>query len=178
MIGNKTLVLMVAMMCIGMFVLPQALALYTGMHQYVPIDYTDCAKCHPAEAAELLASPYHWYGAGGNITQATTTVNWGTTINDACVACHQVKGQFDNASQHPAVIIPCIACHGNVADELNHTSEAHRNFWMNATTDDEKYDANEACIACHTMVGFNYTPTLPTNLTYDATTGEFGTRLR
>ncbi|ATZ61533.2 MAG: hypothetical protein BME93_05580 [Methanosarcinales archaeon Met12] len=166
---NKTLVLMVAVVCIGLFVLPEALALFTGMHRYVAANRTDCTKCHPAEAAELSASPYHWRGGPGGVPR------WGATVNDACLRCHQVAGEFNRTIQHSAVTIRCAICHAHVSVELMNATEAHRRFYINATAAGIQRAGNEACIACHTMVGFNYTPRPPINLTYSAITGAFGT---
>ncbi|MDI6903839.1 MAG: hypothetical protein QMC77_08925 [Methanocellales archaeon] len=120
---------------------------------------TNCIKCHPAEGAELAASTYHQFGSGGN---------------QACKMCHHKINTPLGEEGHAAVTTPCTFCHGKVPAKLESIHEAHRGFYLNATESSIQKGGNEACVACHTHVAFNYIATPPEGLTYDASTGEFG----
>ena len=165
---KKTIVLIIAVFAIGLFILPSALGLFTGMHTYTEKQDTNCIKCHPIEGEELIQSDYHW-------SVGKTDTIWGITTNDACMTCHN-KGKVSSGNDtHAAVTINCILCHPHVQKELNNSQESHRKFYLSAIESDIQSNGNEACIACHTCVGFNYTSTPPKILTYDASTNIFGT---
>jgi len=158
MLGNKTLVLVVAVLAVGLFVLPSALSLFAGQHTFYSGSDVDCAKCHGAEAVELAAGGPH-----------------GGTSPIPCTDCHQsVAAGYDNNVEHAAISPQCIVCHGetsannggNVTAELLSDAEAHMEFYLGADEAGLEQGANEACIACHTMIG--------TAITWDrATTLEF-----
>jgi len=144
MLGNKTLVLVIAVLAVGLFVLPSALSLFAGQHTFVRGATVDCAKCHQAEAGELSAGVAH--------------------ADRTCGFCHQKAGGtefptgYDPTIQHAAISPPCVVCHNIAIGELQHPDEAHTEFYLAAnntevTGSEILKDANEACIACHTMIG-------------------------
>jgi len=159
MIGNKTLVLVVAVLAVGLFVLPSALSLFAGQHTFGAKGDVKCSKCHGPEYGEIEAGSAH------------KTSEFGT--GDArCKQCHQLEGVFDTTKQHASVSLPCIACHESgiygVETELLNESESHRDFYLAALNSSVETGGNEVCIACHTMVGVNITWVRATTLTFEA----------
>lgn len=149
MVGNKTLVLVAAVLAVGLFVLPSVLSLFAGQHAFIGPKDVDCSKCHGAEYDELAAGGPHRYFK--------------------CGACHQTpKAGFDNATQHASISPPCVACHDKVDDELLHANESHTEFYQGAMTSGLETGANEACIGCHTHTGVNITWIRATTLTFTA----------
>ena len=152
---NKNLILVIAIVGIGLFVLPSTLSMFAGQHSwYDPKESgIPCQKCHFLEAEELSASggphdpdytgllnssaPYNDSegGVGG-------TDFWGTnTVNDRCYGCHQTTGSNESGSTlydswdnqrnytHAAVAVHCTDCHPWVKDELTNVSAAHEPFY-------------------------------------------------
>jgi len=149
MIGNKTLVLVVAVLAVGLFVMPSALSLFAGQHTFIGPTDVNCAKCHGAETGELQAGTVH--------------------TGMACSACHQTnKAGFNKTVQHASISPPCIACHDLVDDELLDESESHTEFYQGAMNATLETEANEACIGCHSMVGTDITWIRATTLTFVA----------
>jgi len=160
MLGNKTLVLVAAVLAVGLFVMPSALSLFAGQHTFVSGATVDCAKCHGAEASELTAGGPH---GGANPMP--------------CENCHQsLAAGYDNQTEHAAISPQCIVCHGaysanaggNVTKELLSDAEAHMEFYQGADEAGLEQGANEACIACHTMIGTNITWQRATTLVFTA----------
>ena len=134
-----------AVIAIAILTVPMVMAWFTGMHTF-PQDYgADCERCHPGVRAELLAGKYHKMMA--------------------CTACH--------TGGHAAGIVECVKCHGEVPTELEDTKAAHHDIYMAALDSTIMHGGDEACIACHTMVGFNVTAPPTETLVWDATTGNW-----
>jgi len=159
MLGNKTLVLVVAVLAVGLFVMPSALALFAGQHTFYTGSGVDCAKCHGAEAGELAAS--------GMNAAGSQQIHYSQT----CLECHQsADAGYNQIEQHAAIAVPCVACHPNVARELQDSSEGHTEFYYGALDDNSTIlkDANEACIACHTQIATTITWERATTLEFTA----------
>jgi len=179
---EKNLLLIIAIIAIGMFVLPTTLSMFAGQHSwYDPDGGVPCEKCHFLEREELTSGP-HAVGYNTSIYNSSNayTGYWSAATVDArCYGCHQASDSFDNNSQHAAVAVACIDCHPWVASELSNESAAHRDFYNNFSTSGSDYlqNANKACIGCHTHVGVNISWTraeyLSYNVTVDATTGTY-----
>jgi len=149
MLGNKTLVLVVAVLAVGLFVMPSALSLFAGQHTFVGPNDVNCAKCHGAEYGELQAGTVH--------------------TGLSCGTCHQTNtAGFNNKTQHASISPPCVACHTSVDDELLNADESHTEFYQGAMNATLETEANEACIGCHTHVGVNITWIRATTLTFVA----------
>lgn len=149
---NKTIVLVVAVLAIGLFVMPTVLSMFTGQHAFVEKVDTNCIKCHAAEGDELAAgATYHNFGQGGN---------------EACKMCHDKTNTIAGEDGHAAVTLPCVYCHSDIIGELNKTQEAHTEFAEAAINDTLQEGANEACIACHTHKGVNITWIRATHLAF------------
>ncbi len=180
---NKNLLLLVAIIGIGLFVLPSTLSMFAGQHSwYDPKDSgIPCQKCRFLEAEELAASggPHdpNYDGLLNSSANYNGTVGsmggsdfWGgTTVNDRCYGCHQTTGSVNashdladswanqNDTVHAAVAVWCIDCHPWVESELNNSNAAHRDFYidLNASGTSLLQKPNQACLGCHTHVGVN-----------------------
>jgi len=155
MVRNKTLVLVCAVLAVGLFVLPSALSLFAGQHQFIEPKAVQCSKCHGAEYDELQAGTVH------------------DEMN--CQNCHQTthgqatgSGKFDNQTQHASISPQCIVCHPTVADDLLNESASHTEFYQGALNSTLEQGGNEACIGCHTHIGVNITWERATTLVFTA----------
>jgi len=143
MVGNKTLVLVIAVLAVGLFVLPSALSLFANQHTFVAGTSVNCDKCHTTERHELSVGEVH--------------------KGYQCSACHGVIP--GDPSHTDVVTIECLGCHEtsapgpkfSVATDFNVAGEVHKAFYDAAVTDDLLVGADEACIACHTMADVNIT---------------------
>ena len=177
--STRIIILCIAAITIGIFMLPQALSMFSGQHSWHdPKDRgISCDKCHFLEMAELASGPHSllygdedlynssasYGGTSGKVGGATF---WGgDAINDRCYGCHQVgnnasgEGEWDDRNDvvHAAVTIACTDCHPWVADALDTNVSSHREFYSNLNLTDEGtlVGGNEACIGCHTSSGVN-----------------------
>jgi nitrate/TMAO reductase-like tetraheme cytochrome c subunit len=172
---DRTLLLLVAVMLVGLFALPNALSLFAGQHSFdKPGDGTICQKCHSDVYSELsTASTYHTSISGsstpckachstgyvsssamplGNGTNGTGTSDVGLNITSG----EWSNGNGTNATYtgiHAAITVECVSCHYAV----NFTNDAHKAFADNATSEVYLNGANEACVGCHTKVYVNMT---------------------
>lgn len=182
---NRSLLLLIAVILVGLFALPNALSLFSGQHSFDKAgNGTICVKCHSDVAAELEGSAYH---------------NFNDAVDDKCRVCHSVgnisasliplgNGTYGSASvtvalnfttgnftmpngtnitsysgSHAAITVECVSCHIGV----NFTNDAHKPFSDNSSDATWLRGANEICYGCHTKVsvqmefirkgGFNYT---------------------
>ena len=160
---KRTILLGVAILVIGLFLLPQATSKFTGQHDWVDKDTIACTDCHVETDNELGSSDHHASVGGGG--------------DDACRYCHQADftagldgrqswGAYTASDQvHAAMTVECLDCHGtdseasdpsalswNIDQELQETTEAHNAMLEDATQVSILLKANEACIACHTNV--------------------------
>ena len=90
--------------------------------------------------------------------------------NMVCTDCHQDMGLgFDD--EHGANLPECAGCHLTVATNLSYDTEAHKQLYVNAVSDDWAEGGNEACIVCHTGFDVNSTFERPDyyNFTVDNT---------
>jgi hypothetical protein len=180
---NKNLLLVVAIIGIGLFVLPSTLSMFAGQHSWYNPENNGipCQKCHFLEEEELAASggPHDpdysgLLNASANYTGIVGEVGgtdfWGgSTELSRCYGCHQTTGT-ENASSplydtwatqndtvHAAVAVWCIDCHPWVESELNNSNAAHRDFYVDLNTSGTSLlqKPNQACLGCHTHVGVN-----------------------
>ncbi len=154
---GKTILLMIAVVAVGMFVLPSTLALYSGSHSFVNGTDVDCTRCHVTGA-----------GIQGQLENGSAH----SGMN--CTACHgwasdALNKTSTNTSAHAASMsVDCIGCHAglqmtsggsdnepnyvNVSMELEVSSAAHKNLNFNSTDQYFNEDKDAACVACHTKV--------------------------
>ena len=165
---KRTILLGVAVLVLGLFLLPQAMSTFTSQHTWQDTAVLDCEKCHPLIAAELeSASNFHHDDTAlvaAGATEASTTV-------EACMYCHQTDYTYGDdtvgpftGNGHAAITIECLDCHGGAGDanlageqsgvdgQFKNGNEAHIYMYDEATADQLLLESNEACIACHTAV--------------------------
>ena len=175
----KLLPLMIAVLAIGLVVLPQTVALFEGQHVWYEDESLDCIKCH-YDIAEELTSKENAHFEGLDLSNRTA-------VNNACKTCHQVSfGGNDSAKEstqfkegkHAAEIVPCERCHNKdwfgVDVYYTFTHDAHRAFVQAALNQSMLPNATEACVACHTHADINITFTWRDKLKFTAEKSETG----
>lgn len=153
---RKIVMLLIGLVAIGMFALPNTLAMYSGQHDFVSGSNVDCDKCHGSGTDAIwseintVGDPHYSLGSGGN------------TPGDSCEACHGFTGMNNVANTGDAghaatTAVLCLDCHdaANLAaivdgDALSVNEELdagpHGAFY-NKTSGS---DPNLACLGCHT----------------------------
>jgi hypothetical protein len=171
---DKKILLGIAIFAIGIFVLPETVALFAGQHDFYDTLQTGnqvlCEKCHADVIAELSQPG------------AVNAVHKAQSADNGCSGCHITApvqkeglqqgpgGQF-HASASPA----CIDCHGGTGpgldarEILTGSEEVHRPFANESNVSKFLKGANEACIACHTHIRVNITWSKATTLEFTAT---------
>ncbi len=171
---NRSLLLLIAVILVGLFALPNALSLFSGQHSFDKAgNGTMCTTCHSDVAAELSASAYHTFNMGGNekckvchssgfISDTLIPLGNGSngTLN-VPVGLDLKYGNFRYANGtnmsglklHAAVTIECVTCHIGV----DFTNDAHKPFYDNTSAATWLKGANEACYGCHTKVNVQMT---------------------
>ena len=93
----KTTMVLIALMGVGLFALPQTTALFAGQHSFTNIDATgnqiECTKCHGDVQAEL--------GSGG---VSTVTGTEGPHANFKCEYCHRIEAGSSSGDNAYGVI--------------------------------------------------------------------------
>ena len=185
----RTILLCIAVIAIGIFMLPQTISMFAGQHSWYDPKGRDipCEKCHFLEMAELASGPHsllysELYNRSANYStqgQVGGAAFWGgNTTHHRCYGCHQVGNNVSgeggwgdrNDTAHAAVTIACTDCHPWVDDALNEDVSSHREFYnkLNLTGDGLLLGSNEACIGCHTSSGVNVSWTRSANITFAA----------
>ena len=184
--GKNMILLSVAVLAIGLFVLPQTMAMFIGTHTWFSVrtgesQYEMCEKCHVNEVAEWETNTVNGgahsryeaeYGAGCFCHQINTTrlkeykVNL-TAINASGYNYTRWDGAALNNSSdwewrspdtpHAAVIIDCVDCHWNESQQIQNEDSAHYQFWNQTKGGSGIGDNNTACMACHTHTHLNIT---------------------
>lgn len=164
---KKLTMLMIAVVAIGTFALPNVLTASVGQHTFNPGSTVDCLKCHPMDApsgvgAELNASGVTDFGTAFNDVDALDAIAGpsgyvpGKKIHSelGCEGCHQAttSSTIPTATHVGVDNAPiCDDCHLHVtannvgAEELNGADEVHKGLGTAGV--------NTACIGCHTAVG-------------------------
>lgn len=171
-LNQKMTVLTIAIITIGIFLLPNTLALFSGQHTFDKAGNTTiCAKCHSDVVSEIQAGSYHksLIPASGSNTECKGCHTTSTIASDLIpmgngsgrnasagylVGLNITTGNFTTANGtnltgnvlHAAITVECASCHYAV----NFTDDAHRSFSDNSTSLTWLKGANEICIGCHT----------------------------
>ncbi|MBA1342486.1 MAG: hypothetical protein C5S52_02690 [ANME-2 cluster archaeon] len=184
--GKNMILLSVAVLAIGLFVLPQTMAMFVGQHTWFSVrtaenEYDMCEKCHINEVAEWNANNDEGgahsryvaeYGEGCFCHQINTTRLEEYHLTDANSNISEfgfeIWSEMDTLNDsanwawrptttpHAAVIVDCVDCHYNESQQIANTNSAHYAFW-NQTKNAENTDNNTACMACHTHTHLNIT---------------------
>lgn len=115
--GGRIAVLLVAILAIGILVLPSTVSLFAGQHYWYTINGSGndipCIKCHADVFEELEQSDFHtsFDGNADNVSDAD------------CGGCHRADTQINYASgtgnegytagdkAHAASVVACMLCH-------------------------------------------------------------------
>lgn len=175
-----------AMIAIGVFLLPNTFASFSGQHTFDKAGNTTiCAKCHSDIISEMQSSSYHMSlipttasgteckGCHTTATIASGLIPTGNGSNASSgtnVGLNMTTGNFTMANGsnltgyavHAAITMECASCHYAV----NFTDDAHKSFSDNSTSQTWLKGANEICMGCHTKTrvemtwirkgGYNY----------------------
>ncbi|MDO9516651.1 MAG: hypothetical protein Q7J10_01250 [Methanosarcinaceae archaeon] len=179
---RNTLLLGVAIIAIGLFVIPSTMSMFVGQHSWFSVrtpaqQYELCERCHQAEVGEWMSnngahSTYReMYNTSGcfchqinesqvegfgfsNIESYNFSIfNESGIINSTSNASWSTAWR-SQATPHAAITIACVDCHVNATAQLANEKSAHKAFQDEAVVSG---NANTACMACHTMVGLNIT---------------------
>lgn len=161
--GNKIILVGIAIAAIGLVALPNTLALFAGQHNFydtigLGAAAIPCEKCH-ADVFSELSQP----GSVNAIHRGLGCAGCHVTTAPAKEGLKQgVGGQF-----HAAALPQCLDCHGltgvdgtvgpglSALEILNGSVEAHKAFAQQANSSGILRGANAACISCHTHVAVN-----------------------
>jgi len=194
--SNTTGLLLVAIVAIGIFALPQTAALFSGQHSWYDLsddgNQIPCVKCHGDINAEMIDSDNGVHTGLASPGCDCHRVNSSQVQKPTGVASGDGTDSSPGTTSHAAETIACMICHeygngglggyphaggfmnvsgspyayNNTAN--NGTKAAHSAFIQQAFDDDLMMDSNEACIGCHTRVGVNISWTKNTVLSFDA----------
>ncbi len=150
----KFLLLLVAVVAIGIFVLPETVAMFSGQHNFYDTtqrgNQVPCEKCH-ADINVELQQP-------GQVNSYHKSIG--------CDGCHVIavvtyEGKVQGSDFHAAAMPMCMDCHDGsaavVAGGLDSELETHTNFINGANSSNLMRGQNEACIGCHTHTAVNIT---------------------
>lgn len=171
-INPRVALLMIAIMALGIFVLPETIAMFTGQHDFydttLPGNGVNCLKCH-ADIRDELNRP----------SQVNTYHRFGFDDARMCEACHmttapQLEGlvQGPGGQFHAAAAPACLDCHNGTGPGLGAqeivtgTEEVHKAFATESAKSNLLKGSNEACISCHTHIGVNITWTKATTIEF------------
>ena len=121
---NTTGLLLVAIVAIGIFALPQSIALFSGQHSWYDLSAAPndvpCEKCHGDISDEMIDSDN---GAHRNLTCAMCHR---TIFSNYTYASGEGSGSTAGEEAHAASTIECMDCHGIYRDSgtWNHWSYA------------------------------------------------------
>lgn len=166
---RKSMLLLIAVVAVGLFVLPSTLALYSGQHMFVNGTNVKCEKCHGTGGGDQISDEI----ALSNLTDyAQTDINATTTAGKvihssySCRGCHGlsgglkqgVDGRGSGNTTHFGLRVDCISCHlemNTTGGEF--TNDAHRPFVNYSETNRTQGKEDVACISCHTSVAVSAT---------------------
>ena len=190
---NKKILLGLAVMVIGVIVLPQTISLFAGQHNFYdtisnPTTAVPCLKCHTDISDELqqpgtVNAIHNAMGCDQcHITAAPNSeglrqrLNFHAAATAACIDCHNATllyGTFPHSPNNTR--LGCLTCHRNPrqipgnfsALSIFSSTEVHNIFAFSARNSSLLKDANEACISCHTHVKVNIVWTRATTMVFE-----------
>lgn len=192
---QKKIWLGIAMITIGIIILPQTIAMFAGQHNWYDTtqvgNQVPCEKCHGDISVELSQpgvtnSIHRTMGcdqchvtAAPNSEGARQGVNFHAAASAACIDCHNTTLLFGTFPHGPEEgKLGCLTCHRNpraipgnfsATAILNGPEEVHTAFANQAIGAKLLKGANEACISCHTHVRVNITWERATSMGFNAT---------
>ncbi len=172
MAGRGVVILTIGLIALVLLVMPNAIAKFSGQHEFINGSNVDCGKCHATEHTALSSKS----DAHINMSCMDCHIPNNSSAADKYYNPYQSSGTTATASYHAAALVECLYCHGdlagnttrfgrvipaaNVTEELLSDTAAHKPFFLAANASDLLAGANEACIACHTPAATNTTVTI------------------
>ena len=127
-----------------------------------------CMYCHSGNESGSLHSTTGWYSncVGCHGEGEVYPVHDGAKYfnNDDCLKCHG-----DTATNKAYIIPPAGGFNLTTNSTDTGSNAAHKTFVMNAISNTDMEDANEACIACHTHIPVKINWTHRVSLEFNAT---------
>ena len=162
----RTIILCIAVIAIGIFMLPQTLSMFSGQHSwYDPSDDAiPCEKCHWLESGELTGCVYGLHSPHRSADR-----------DFECIECHNVTMDVsyyfetgavgEHTPAHAATTVSCLACHGDLfsngtfcaaschsdigdADEVNVMHILAKKYNMVHSVHSQQRTITE-CVKCH-----------------------------
>ena len=182
--GKKNILLLgIAIVAIGLFVIPSTMSMFVGQHSWYSVrtpaqQYDLCERCHQAEVGEWMSNTgahatyrdqYSTSGCFCHQVNETQIEGYGIDITNISAIGFEIFNESGNigdtddtwgsewrtqATPHAAITIACTSCHLNATAQLANDDSAHKAFQDEAVASG---NANTACMACHTMIGLNIT---------------------
>lgn len=197
---QKKILLGIAIMAVGIGILPQTIAMFAGQHDWYDITQSSvkipCEKCHSDISSELaqpgttnsihrvLGCDQCHITAAPNSEGSVQGTQFHAAATAACIDCHNATLLYGTLTHTPAITaLGCLTCHkdpqnfpGNFSATaiLNGPEEVHKAFANQATNSKLLKGANEACISCHTHVRVNITWDRATSMEFSATENVIG----
>jgi hypothetical protein len=158
---NRSLILSIAIVAVGLFVLPATVSMFAGQHSwYDPKDQgIPCEKCHWLEYEEMRSGEYTTHVPHTFKNKSTGAIEY-----FECEECHNVTmnvshyfetGEVgEHTKAHAATTVSCLACHSDLHSDGDdtcttcHWGAAVNTMHVLAT----KYGmghSDEECTKCH-----------------------------
>ncbi len=157
-------IILIGLIALMVMVMPNAIAKFSGQHEFINGSNVDCVKCHQKEYNEFTSNPDMPHA--GTLDCKDCHIGPNYEIGESWYEASGFEQIFYNPSQerivlHAAALVECLWCHGdmqytfwggaNVTAEFeNNTIEAHRPLYFVSNSSSMLAGVNEACIACHT----------------------------
>jgi len=185
--GKNMILLSVAILAIGLFVLPQTMAMFVGQHTWFSVrtsesQYELCEKCHVNEVAEWRANTANG-GAHSQYVQDETDNCFCHQIDEAALARFDLTeamapGAYDLGFEHwnstgnitnettwywrsnatPHAAVIIDCVDCHYTEMEQIENENSAHFaFWNQTKNADNTDNNTACMACHTHTHLNIT---------------------
>ncbi len=179
--SRKSLLLAVAVLAIGLYIMPSTLSLFSGQHTFINGSEVSCRKCHEDIYSEFTSgasqSPQapHSSIANCRVCHVTGSIDGGFAGN-SLLTFETIDLNLKNDSKaHAAITVECVFCHDLVPAEITGVNESHRVFYNSSKADSSTNGTNllkggnEACIGCHTHIWVNITWNRPVGYNINAT---------
>lgn len=136
---NKKIMLYVALMAFGLYVMPNTVSLFAGQHSFYSGMGVSCEKCHSDILSQIQTSGYVYEkhkAAAGNFNYTTYLSLGGIAYNGSITAYDSSLWTWDGTVWHNQ---------SNYSETVNVSLDANRNGQI---------DSGEICMLCHNATLF------------------------